>query len=264
MPGHRSAVYLSALLRPLAGTSSNQWPTAVRAHHLTAAEAASLQQALCEDAREYYFSAILSFVEALHGPPQKLYTWATVKLYYSVFYALRSILALHGWCVFYIARPGNKTSCFYIKAASSATARDGAQSTHKAVLKCFSDNLQHLGLLAPIGLVSAPDWLMHLREEANYKNSRFYEPEPPPHFEEVSRRGVRKVVAEYLEPKNDFLAFDPDHAIIAFPLAALRLAAREFSGHHLHALEEDDIATLLHHCTDMAGNLDSLLRALTG
>lgn len=262
MSGHRSSAYLNTLLIPtLAPLKPKERPAAVRARVLTGAEATSLEQALYEDAREYYFSAALSFVEALRGPQQEFYTWATVKLYYSVFYALRSILALHGWCVFYV-----EGSCYYLKAIPGETATSGEQSTHKSVLKCFGKSLHHLGLLTPIGLRQelAPNWLMRLREEANYKNGRFYEPDPPPHFRKASQLGARKLIAMYLEPKNYFLAFDEEHAIISFPLAALRCAAQEFSRLHLDPLAEEDVATLQHHCIDKSGPLDKLLSALKG
>ena len=41
-----------------------------------------------DDILSYYYKSLLSFCEGLDAVSRKNYTWATVKLYYSVFYGL--------------------------------------------------------------------------------------------------------------------------------------------------------------------------------
>ena len=62
------------------------------------------------------------------------------------------------------------------------------------------------------------DWLRERREEANYNNSRPSEPQAPPHFRFVASKGVRKTTLAYLSGTWDVYVFDPDHAMLAFPL----------------------------------------------
>ena len=65
---------------------------------------------------------------------------------------------------------------------------------------------------------------MARREEANYTRPRFCEPSAPPHLAHIASAGVRKSVNSYLD--DDLYMFDADHAMIAFPLAAIREVAR--------------------------------------
>ncbi|MCC6555963.1 MAG: hypothetical protein IT372_23630 [Polyangiaceae bacterium] len=223
---------------------------------LTTPETTKLQQALAEDARDYYFCGILSLVDALRGPPAGLYTWSTVKLYYSVFYALRAILALHGRCVFYIGQ-----SCYLIEAQPGSAPRRGQSSTHKAVLDSFRAAIpSHWLLTQQIDYEDPLDWLVSRREEANYRHARFSEPEPPPHFEQAHRCGVRRLVGMYLDPKNALLAFDADHAIISFPLAVVGYAKRELIARGLTPLSETAASALAANCVDSSGPLDRMIR----
>lgn len=54
---------------------------------------------LKEDAKDTYFKGLLSLCEGICSINRKLYSWATVKLYYSVFYFLRSSLAAKDYAV---------------------------------------------------------------------------------------------------------------------------------------------------------------------
>jgi hypothetical protein len=123
-----------------------------------------VQKALEEDAKDYYFSGLLSFVEALRGPPCGLSSWATVKLYYSVFYTLRAILALNEVAIFY--------------------------------------------------------------------------------------------------PDNELLAFDSEHAMIAYPLLAIRMAKQHCERHAVDPLRNIDREAIEPHCNDRSGPLPPLLRIL--
>ena len=66
---------------------------------LTSQQEISLKAALREDARDLYYKGLLSLSEAIYAMGRHLYSWATVKAYYSVFYMLRSSLALRGHAI---------------------------------------------------------------------------------------------------------------------------------------------------------------------
>ncbi len=67
-------------------------------------------------------------------------------------------------------------------------------------------------------------WLMKRREEANYRNAKFWEPNIPKHFEQIVRFGVRKVIRHYMTDSLNSSLFDPEHAILAYPLTVLQCA----------------------------------------
>lgn len=83
MTGHKAARDFAARLQAIPKKEDRALV------HLSAAEADRIRLLLREDAKDYYYSGLLSFIEALRGPQCGLYSWATVKLYYSVLHASR-------------------------------------------------------------------------------------------------------------------------------------------------------------------------------
>lgn len=189
---------------------------------LNAAQAAALHQALSRDAADYVYSGIVSIGDAVQAIEKDLFTWATVKLYYAVFYMTRALLAAHGTAIFY---EGTKPYSWESIAGAMAVKRDGP--THKVVLTSFGTVLPNNALLSqPIGVDGALDWLMKRREEVNYTTPRFSEPNAPAHLELISLTGVRKSVSAYLRDDSFLYAFDPQHAILAFPIEALKMVLK--------------------------------------
>jgi hypothetical protein len=116
----------------------------------------------------YFECSALAVGCAFNGLHQRLTTWPTVQLYYSVFYALRGLLALSGCCIFYL---GN--SPFYIEALSGQNAErppGGRRSatTHGAVLESFKKRLSSHSILSQdIEGMNPLDWLSARRVSAN-------------------------------------------------------------------------------------------------
>ncbi len=106
---HRAGTLLINLLGP----GCNRKTATARA--LNASEAAILASALRDDARDYYYSACSTLAAAIQGLNSRLYTWSTVKLYYSVFYALRADLAIRGYCIFHV-----NSSSLWVQAAAGS------------------------------------------------------------------------------------------------------------------------------------------------
>src|SRR4051812_36482024 len=106
------------------------------ARSLSSTEAATLASALREDARDYYYSACSTLAAGVQGINSRFYTWSTVKLYYSVFYALRAYLAIKGVCIFYVG-----SSSLWVDALPGATPALTKENTHKSVLRVFEAKL---------------------------------------------------------------------------------------------------------------------------
>src|SRR5262249_4912283 len=123
----RADRYIASLFNP--GSSK----TTVRSKVLTPLEAASLSEGLQADAADYYYSAWVSFLDALHGVTKGFYTWPTVKLFFSVFYAFRASLVHSGVCAFHI-----ENSSFTVDAvAGAAPISCSDRGTYRTVLKTF-------------------------------------------------------------------------------------------------------------------------------
>lgn len=199
---------------------SGSGKTIVRTKVLTPMEALTLSAALKADAADFYYSGWVSFLDALNGIKKDFYSWAAVKLYYSVFYSFRASLALGDVCVFHVGRPHYRVLALSGQSPVSCT----EAGTHKVVLNSFLERYpKHQLVSQKIGLDESVEWLMDKRESANYRNPRFTDPGSGREFDFIAASGIRKTLNAYLEEKSTDYVFDPDHAIIAFPLRVLQL-----------------------------------------
>lgn len=189
---------------------------------LTSAEATQANLLLQVDATNYLYSACVSIGDSIQAIDRALYTWATVKLYYSNFYLLRCLLALSGFALVY---EGSKPRTITCKAGEGPVSLNGVKGTHKAVVSYFTKSFPHSALLSQsIGGDKPFDWLMQRREEANYGSARFGDPQCPSHFSIIARNGIRRTLTSYIDDTTYLYAFDPDHAMLALPIEALKLA----------------------------------------
>lgn len=222
---------------------------------LTASRAVALRSALLVDAKDYLYSGAVSIGDAVQAVDRCLFSWATVKLYYSAFYLARALLALHGTAFIY---SGTKGYSWRSIPGAVAVKRNGA--THKAVLSTFAAVLPSNPLLSqPIDSIGALDWLIKLREAANYNNARFCEPNAPLHFEMHAANGIRAMVAAYSQDSEYLYTFDPEHAMLAFPIEALKQVLKQFSvGGHSGLLSAEDRKYLSSLYFDKSGPLATM------
>jgi hypothetical protein len=231
----------------------------VRAHVMSPPQASSLLSGLHVDAGDYYYSAWITFLDALNGISRGFYTWGSVKAYYSVFYALRAALAEDGVCAFYI---GHTQYTVEAKVGSSPISSTES-GTHKTVLKAFQvRNPSHLLISQKIDVDEAIDWMMHRREYANYAQSRFGEPECCTEFDYLSQHGLRRTLNAYLNDTKLMYAFDPDHAIIAYPLCVLRAVGGALSMSGRLTISDEERVFLRNSVRDERGSLPVLLDEL--
>jgi hypothetical protein len=107
-------------------------------------------------------------------------------------------------------------------------------TTHKAVLNLFGEAFAGDQLLSqPIAGEPALEWLTSRREEANYKQGRFLDPDVPAHFVQVTQLGFRRAINAYLAEPSLLYVFDADHAMVAFPLATLMRVRAELRSQNL-------------------------------
>lgn len=248
--------YLSTLLGVPSPPKSQ-----IESRHLSAAESDALAAVLRADADDMYYSSCVTLLEALLGLRRHCYTWATVKFYYSTFYALRAALALNGDCLFYI-----KSTPYHIKAAVGAAPSGKSGNTHYAAIALFSALRKgHFLLSQKIGITEPLEWLTERREEANYRKARFGDPAAPDHFRFVETDGVRKLLETYIqdgESGSDTYTFLPDHAVFAYPLRALLLIGREFKKAGGASVEREEVVFMDDLGRDSSGQFPRLMQLL--
>lgn len=187
---------------------------------LSAAEASYLKQLAVCDSLDVWYSGMISLAQGLGGITGRRYSWSTVKLYYSSFYFMKSILLANGWCQFYIQ---GKPRIVNASPGAMPEKQDG--NSHDSCYRSFGRIFPSSSLITqPIGIDSAANWMKRNREEVNYNLPRFTDPMPPVWFEEHANSGVRRGLSEYLSDPYAY-AFIDRHAMVAYPLAAAIEAA---------------------------------------
>jgi uncharacterized protein (UPF0332 family) len=249
----RADSYISGLF---AGGASK---AAVRSRVLTALEAAAIVNALRADAADYYYSAWISYLDALRGIDRGFFTWSKVKLYYSLFYAFRASLALDDFCIFHVGR--SHYTVFVSAGGAPVSCTD--PGTHKAVMRAFQrQNPNHSLLSQQIDLQDAIDWFIEQREKANYGQARFSEPDCDSEFYYIVENGGRKTINGYIEEPSTMYVFDPDHAMVAYPLRALSLIGDLMLAAGVATPNDEEQTFLASSARDRAGSLSSILREM--
>ena len=204
----------------------------------------------------YSLQHMVSFADALRGIRARLFTWATVKLYYSVFYCVRGILALDGFCLFYV---GSKP--YLVQALPGDPIRKTSGTTHKCIFDIFRKAYSGHELLSQqIDLTEPLCWLLIKREQANYRNAGFPEPEVPPFFKSADQIGIRRAIETYLADTNHFYTFDPDHAIFALPLRTLTLLRNKLVSLGKLSIDEKRARFVIGVMSDKKGRIAGLER----
>jgi hypothetical protein len=252
----RGGQFIQTLIASAVGASASLSvrKQAATALNLNVAQANTLASALADDAQDYYYSACLSVVDAIRGLDCGFYTWATVKLYYSVFYCLRARLAADRTGVFYV-----ETTPYSITCTTGANGTKGSGTTHGFVLRLFSgQHPTHRFVTQTIDHVPSLNWLAAKREASNYRIPRFSEPVAPEHFKHVAAYGIRRLVTTYVADTTDVYTFDAEHAMLALPISALLETGTFAKGLGTVRIDEDELNLLTTECCDERGPLTQM------
>ena len=190
-----------------------------------------LKAELLKDAEDIFFKGILSLCEAINNIYHGLHSWATVKLYYSVYYFLRCSLALKGYALvrckrLYLleisegSRPTNKSNKKY-------------NSDHSGTINYYKDLVGENDLLQTntIDGVCVYDWLMEKREIVNYRQRIFCEPNYADFMNGIGSfchsNNLETQLIKYIKDDLPIYCFDEDHACLALPIKRALLTKSE-------------------------------------
>jgi len=215
---------------------------------LTAANASLLESDLKEDAADLYFKGILSLFESFRSINERLYSWATVKIYYSIFYLLKSHLAASGIALI------RQKSLYCLKATAGETPSAAAgrkyNTDHSGTIYYFSNLISSDILLSQkIELMSSYEWLMNKREQINYRERIFNEPSHPLIWETIVLQSqvtsLKDIVLQYI--KDHFiLSFQEEHAILAIPIKRALLTKAKLDSERIKINFSNEKKQLLH------------------
>lgn len=184
---------------------------------LTYVEAAQLEAALLSDSNALAQVALASLFEGIAGVASSRFSWSTVKFYYSAFYAIRSMLMIKQYSIFYIGR----TPHIYHARPGQAPAKKGGNS-HTVAFELFKNVYRNdLCLSQDIENISPLEWIESKRNFISYRSAPYIDPVAPDQFKSMKSK-LRISLVEYLNDVSNLYSFDKDHAMIAYPLLLIK------------------------------------------
>lgn len=194
-------------------------------HILSADEADLLRNYLKEDALDFFYNGILSFSEGIDAVYQKRFSWATIKLYYSIYYLIRATLASKDIAMLrcksmfrLVAREGEKPY---------ATGNRKYNTTHEGTINHYRDvfNISDRLLSNKIEDDDAYEWMMNAREIVNYRSASFSEPDCLDIWEYFSHCIDEGNLSDTLNSLKDdpyIMCFQEEYAVVAIPIKRLQ------------------------------------------
>lgn len=201
---------------------------------LTSSSANIFQVKAKEDAKDLYYKALMTFLEATYGMKMGQSSWPIVKLYYSLFYSLRVFLFSSG----YVMLKNGTREIYGLKLLPGEMPIkiniSGVSGDHKTTIKYFSDVFSHGEKINTnqIDGMHVFNWIMDYRELVNYRINSFIEPEfgyevLPDIFK--SPLSYDEFVGRYLTEENISYCFLKDHSIYATPMLFIKKARDKLS-----------------------------------
>lgn len=201
-------------------------------HYLTDDETRQLQIDLREDAIDFFYNGVLSFSEGIDSVFQKRFSWATVKLYYSIYYLLRASFATKDIAIL------RCMSMYRLKIASGekpyTTGNKKYNTNHEGTIAHYIDMFSHSDRLLSnkIDDIDAYEWMMRAREIVNYKSSSFLEPgclDIWQFFSDCVDDNSLVDELEKLENDEYVRCFQEEFAVLAIPIKRMKQTILEMA-----------------------------------
>ena len=198
-------------------------------YSLSHADVHEFEKKAKEDAKDLYYKALVTFLDATSGMHRGQSSWPIVKLYYSLFYSLRVFILCSG----YVILKSGTRDIYGIKILAgekpTKITTNKISGDHKATIHYFKK------LFASSEAINGNtidgkhvfDWIMSYRELVNYRINSFIEPEygynvMPNIFKPESSYDY--IVSEYINEADIAYCFAENHSIYATPILMLKKA----------------------------------------
>lgn len=184
-----------------------------------------------KDATSFFQRGLISFSSAYEDFRRGDGGWGIVKLYYSLFYSLRSRLFFRNQAMI-------RNRCWFhfdinFNAGAVSARRlsgDRYRNDHEASINLYEDifGLSDILLSNKISEIPPLKWMMDLRNISNYRMARFSDPDfPNDVLSIINRASIDALIDSNIHDTDNRLAFQPEHAWIALPMKHLVAAAED-------------------------------------
>lgn len=231
---------------------------------LDKSQATLLSTDLKDDAKDLYFKGLLSLFEALKSVNDKLFSWATIKIYYSLYYFLRCTMAVNGVALI------RQKSLYYLKAIEGESPVNKANkrynSDHSGTINYFIDLFSSDILLSQtIDSTNVYNWMMDKREQINYRERQFNEPNQSTFWnfisEQINEGRLSKLITDYISDRF-ILCFQEEHAVLAIPIKRAFLTKDNLDSENINiSLSDEQKKILIQLLPFKSAELEKLLEA---
>lgn len=206
---------------------------------LTRTSAKDLVASLEEDSKDLYFKGILTLSEALYGISKCLFSWATVRLYYSIFYFLRCSLATKHYAII------RNKSLYLLRAKEGEKPQkkksNRYRSDHLGVINIYRDLYDETIDKLQSNTIDDQNpyiWLMERRYQVNYREREFHDPGCSLFMKviesHVADNTLDSLITTYIEDEDYIFCFQDDHACLALPLKRALLTKIDMTNAGIH------------------------------
>lgn len=193
-------------------------------YELTELKRECFHEELKKDASDLYFKGVFSLADAINGLSHGRHSWAVIKVYYSVFFLLRCSLATKN--IAFLKNNGIYT--LSLEKGEKPCRRDlgsymgeRVSGDHKTTLVTFMSFFSDTDILLSnsVNGKNIYQWLMELRNQVNYRERTFTEPDNKYFFPSLfDSSKIKEQVEVYLRDNIPVYCFDEDHCALAAPL----------------------------------------------
>ena len=205
----------------------------MRASSLTLSDEQDLEDCISVDIASSYERCAFTLFQAVSDLQRGDRLWASVKLYYSTFYALRAEILLANQIV---VRAGRFLIIEGRRGAQFSQYNGGAKGDHGVSIALARRFCSGHDILQSQTINDTPsyEWLKGVREAVQYKLRRPPELDNFDPFFPDAQWPIHDQVNTFLGDNDPYFCFDPDYAALALPLKRFQLTARTL---HLRSIK---------------------------
>lgn len=218
-------------------TDLNKWTSysdKFKRFTVTESNVSDLKGCLYLDGLDNLYKGIYSISNGLFNIHNGYYSWSVIKFYYSIFYLLRAYFSAND--IGFLKNKGIytlklETGANPIRRDNSNYRGEKCSGDHKTTISAHvAEFTNHdIMLTNTIDGLTIYDWFMDMRNQVNYREWSFNEPElkyfPSTLFE---REKIVESITSYFTDDDLVYCFNEDHALIAAPLKILQIVSDFF------------------------------------
>jgi len=194
-------------------------------YQLSSSDVQALKETAKKDAINFFYNGIISFSEGIDSALKKSFSWATVKLYYSIYYLIRASLAAKNIVLL------RCKSMYRLELSQNSspynTGNKRYNTTHEGTINHYRDLYGSADLLLSnkIDDFDAYEWMMNVREIINYRCATFLEPGHleiwSQYAECIEDNTIVELFDLIISDQRYIYPFQEEYAVIAIPVKRL-------------------------------------------